>query len=241
MTLFLFEDNQNDIECLKSALPNNYNLIFAGNIQEGKKIIGSTSFDVAIIDIFINNKPEGISLAQTINNLIPKKPVIFLTSSLDRTVFELAKYTEPSSYLIKPFNPIELQYAIELAFEEFFSQPAAFSIKNAVTLQDYIFIKFNKTISKVNIQELIYVKAEANYCNLFTKDKKYLIKVSLQKLLHNTLQSLFIQVHRNYVVNINMIKHIYLQDNLLVMINNEKIVLSHRFKSRFLKTVNLYQ
>ncbi|GAA3618066.1 LytR/AlgR family response regulator transcription factor [Flavivirga jejuensis] len=241
MNIFLFEDDQEDVERLKTTLHVNYNLIIANTIEDGIEMINNVSFDIAILDIFIDGKPKGINLANTINTLSPKKPIIFLTSSLDRTVFECAKYTEPSSYLIKPFNPLELQYAIELAFEEFTQQPAAFATTNGVILQDYIFVKSDKIISKVNIKDIIYVETGANYCDLVTTDQKYLVKISLQKLLDETLKPLFIQVHRNYGVNIDMIKHIYLQDNLIIMENGKKITLSHRFKSQILKTMNLFK
>ncbi|MDD7886900.1 LytTR family DNA-binding domain-containing protein [Flavivirga sp. 57AJ16] len=241
MNIFLFEDNQEDIDRLKTTICGNYDLIVANTIEDSLEMINNVSFDIAILDIFIDGMPKGINLANSINALIPKKPIIFLTSSMDRTVFECAKYTEPSSYLIKPFNPLELQYAIELAFEEFTRQPAAFATTNGVILQDYIFVKSDKIISKVNIKEVIYVETDANYCNLVTADQKYLIKVSLQKLLDQTLKPLFIQVHRSYVVNIDMIEHIYLQDNLVIMENGEKITLSHRFKSQILKTMNLFK
>lgn len=241
MHIFLFEDNPEDIKRLEAALSQNYNLTIANTRQDGIKIINEVSFDIAILDIFINDAPEGIDLANIINKLATKKPIVFLTSSLDRTVFELAKYAEPNSYLIKPFNPVELQYAIELAFEEFTQKPAAFSTTNGVALQDSVFVKSNKIISKVNIQDIIYIDTEASYCSLITESQKYLIRISLQKLLETTLKSSFIQVHRNYAVNVDMIKHIYLQDNLVVMENGERITLSHRFKSQFLKTMNLFK
>ncbi|WP_378185353.1 LytR/AlgR family response regulator transcription factor [Aquimarina sp. W85] len=241
MHIFLFEDNPEDIKRLKASISKNYELTIATTIEESIEIINKTNFDLAILDIFIDGKPKGINLANTINALAQKKPIIFLTSSLDKTVFECAKYAEPCSYLIKPFNPVELQYAIELAFEEFTQKPAAFSTTNGIALQNSIFVKSNKTISKVDIQDIIYVETEANYCSLITESEKYLIRISLQKLLENTLNPLFIQVHRNYGVNIDRVKHIYLQDNLVIMTNGEKITLSHRFKNKFLKTMTFFQ
>lgn len=241
MIVFLFEDNEEDLNHLRKSLSQNYELIVANSIEKSIEIIKNCYFDIAILDVFIEGKPKGIQLGNILNTLETKKPFIFLTSSLDRTIFDLAKFTKPNSYLIKPFNPIELQYAIELALEEFTNQPAAFTVNNGITLHNYIFVKSNKTISKVRIEDIIYVETESNYCSLITGDHNFLIKVSLQKLLEETLKSQFIRVHRNFAVNVDKIKNIYLKDNLVVMGNGEKIILSHRFKNQFIKSMNLFQ
>jgi FixJ family two-component response regulator len=52
------------------------------------------------------------------------KPFVFLTSSNDRQIF--AKLTRPFSFLMKPFNELEILYAIEMAVEKFHNQNDAF-------------------------------------------------------------------------------------------------------------------
>jgi FixJ family two-component response regulator len=53
---------------------------------------------------------------------------VFLTSSNDRQIFERAKLTRPFSFLMKPFNELEILYAIEMAVEKFHNQNDALAM-----------------------------------------------------------------------------------------------------------------
>ena len=81
--------------------------------QEALQLFYANKVDIVVIDIFLNGIPEGITFAETLNN-VPEsaRPFVFLTSSTDRSIFERAKLTKPYSFLLKPFNPLEVLYAL---------------------------------------------------------------------------------------------------------------------------------
>ncbi|MDX2046949.1 MAG: response regulator transcription factor [Chitinophagaceae bacterium] len=70
--------------------------------------------DFAILDINLESDTDGIQLAEHINrnNFIP---FVYLTSYSDKETIERAKKTNPSGFIVKPFNEKTLYATIEIA------------------------------------------------------------------------------------------------------------------------------
>jgi DNA-binding NarL/FixJ family response regulator len=70
--------------------------------------------DFAILDINLESDKTGIDVADYINrnNFIP---FIYLTSYSDKETIEKAKQTNPSGFIVKPFNEKTLYATIEIA------------------------------------------------------------------------------------------------------------------------------
>lgn len=70
--------------------------------------------DLAILDINLESERDGIEIAEYINqnNFIP---FIYLTSYSDKETIERAKKTNPSGFIVKPFNEKTLYATIEIA------------------------------------------------------------------------------------------------------------------------------
>lgn len=70
--------------------------------------------DFAILDINLESEKDGIDIAEYINlnNFIP---FIYLTSYSDKDTLERAKKTNPSGFIVKPFNEKTLYASIEIA------------------------------------------------------------------------------------------------------------------------------
>ena len=59
---------------------------------------------------------DGIDAAAQIRGQI-NVPVVFLTAYVDEATLERAKTTEPSGYLLKPFDDAELRAVVEFAIQ----------------------------------------------------------------------------------------------------------------------------
>jgi DNA-binding LytR/AlgR family response regulator len=46
-----------------------------------------------------------------------------------------------------------------------------------------MFIKKGKSLKKVLIEDIIYIEVEERYCNIITEKKKFVIMMSLTKML----------------------------------------------------------
>ncbi len=70
--------------------------------------------DMVLLDINLSGEMSGIEIAEKINTLY-NIPFIFITSYSDKQTLEKAKFTEPSGYIVKPFNEASLYSTLEIA------------------------------------------------------------------------------------------------------------------------------
>jgi two-component system, LytTR family, response regulator len=235
INVLVIEDNPLESDSLtKVLIRSGYNVIgIATTYNQALTMFYANVVDIVIIDVFLDGKPDGITFAETIN-IIPNasKPFVFLTCSKDRQIFERAKLTKPFSFLLKPFNELEILYAVEMAVEKFYAQPNVFSSQedNTVISKDYLFIKKKDSLKKIAIRDIVYIEVEERYCNVITEIEKFVIQISLTKIISLLDSSLFSRTHRNYIVNTNKIVEVLVSDNLIVLKGNHKITLSDKYK-----------
>lgn len=244
LRLLLLEDRDDEAsEVIEFLEENNYEVVRVKNSDDAEKELKNRFFDVLLLDIMIDGKPEGISLAHRLNRQNIKIPFLFLTSMSSKAVFEKAKLTNPFTYLLKPFNKLELLYSLELALEKFHQQSSSISLsdKNAIVSPSYLFIKKKRSVMKVDTATIIYVGVEEKYCSIITEGGNYLIKLSLSKVKELLDDSEFAQTHRSYLANKNKIEEIYFDDNLLMLKNNHKVPFSERFKNQFIKDNTIFR
>jgi len=243
INILIIEDTPEQSDALiKVLLENNYTVVgVARNFTDALKLFYTNTVDIIIIDVFLDGKPDGITFAESIN-IIPNasKPFVFLTSSQDRQIFERAKLTKPFSFLMKPFNELEILYAIEMAVEKFYEQTNVFLTEEQDTVisNDFLFIKKKNSLKKVALQDILYIEVEERYCNIITEKEKFVILISLTKISALLDPAKFIRTHRNTIVNSDKIEEIILADNLIILQGNHKINLSDTYKD-FIKKMNI--
>jgi two-component system LytT family response regulator len=243
INVLIIEDTPEQSDALRKVLlANKYNIVgVARNYTDALTLFYQNTVDIIVIDVFLDGKPEGITFAETIN-IVPNasKPFVFLTSSQDRQIFERAKLTKPFSFLMKPFNELEILYALEMAVEKFYEQTNVFLSEDQDTVisNDYMFIKKKNALKKVALQDILYIEVEDRYCNIITEKEKFVILISLTKISALLDKDKFIRTHRNYIVNTDKIEEIILADNLVILKGNHKINLSDTYKD-FIKKMNI--
>ena len=243
INVLIIEDTPEQGDALsKVLLANKYNIVgIARSYTEALKLFYEKTIDIIVIDVFLDGKPDGITFAETIN-IIPNasKPFVFLTSSQDRQIFERAKLTKPFSFLMKPFNELEILYALEMAVEKFYEQTNVFlsEDQNTVISNDYLFIKKKNALKKVALNDILYIEVEERYCNIITEKEKFIIMISLTKISDLLDKNKFTRTHRNTIVNTDKIEEIILADNLVILKGNHKINLSDTYKD-FIKKINI--
>ena len=93
-----------------------------------------------------------------------------------------------------------------------------------------MFIKKGKSLKKVLIADIVYIEVEERYCNIITAYEKFVILISLIKILELLDASKFCRTHRNYIVNSEKIVEIIPADNLVLLSGNHKAILSDKYK-----------
>lgn len=243
VSVLIIEDTPAESDALVKVLTeNNYTIAgVAQTFSDALSMFYQNAVDIVVIDVFLNGNPDGIAFAETIN-ITPAaaKPFVFLTSSNDRQIFERAKLTRPFSFLLKPFNELEILYALEIAIEKFYGQTDVFlsNDQDTVVSNDSLFIKKKNSLKKVLIDDIIYIEVEERYCNIITEHEKFVIMISLTKLSELLESSKFVRTHRNYIVNTSKIEEIMLNENLVILQGGHRVTLSDKHKD-FLRKFNI--
>ncbi|MFY9638220.1 MAG: response regulator [Methanobacterium sp.] len=101
---------------LKGRLENlGYNIVgISATGNDAIKKTGETHPDLVLMDIMLKGDMDGIDTAQKIRDLYDI-PVIYLTAYFDDEILNRAKITEPFGYILKPFEDMRIQSAVEMA------------------------------------------------------------------------------------------------------------------------------
>jgi len=199
----------NDIEFNLNKL--NFEVVGIASCKtETENFLLSSKVDLILMDIMLKNDESGIELAEFINSRF-SLPVIFLSAYTDLATVERAKYTNSYGYIVKPFKSIDLRIQITLAIykHEQFLLSSSLSNKFSIELEkNEIFVKSNNKLIKINKEDINYIEALKDYVLLFTVQKKYIIHTTMKDIEAKLGPSMFIRIHRSYIVNIKKIESI---------------------------------
>ena len=235
INVLIVEDTpeQSDL-VIKVLTENQYHIVgVACSHQEALNLFLANKVDILIIDVFLNGNPDGIVFAETLNALPGAvKPFVFLTSSVDRSIFERAKLTKPFSFLLKPFNPLEVIYALEMAIEKFYAQEEVFDSEEGDTVigNDYFFIKKKDVLKKVAVSDIVHIEVEERYCSIYSINDRFVVQISMAKIMDLLNPNIFIRTHRYFIVNLNFIEEIHTSYNFLLMTNTKHVPVGERYR-----------
>jgi DNA-binding LytR/AlgR family response regulator len=202
------------------------------NGHEALLAIKAIKPDLLLLDIHIEGDMNGIQLAERVGEEIP---TIFITSLREKDVFEKAKNTKPSAYIIKPFDNLMLQNAIELAVSRVAGESKETWVEKDLIVRDSFFIKEKNSLIKVPMNTIHYVQAEDKYCTIYTHDKKFTLRVSLQEIL-SKLPEYFIRSHRSIVIDATKIQRLDLENNE-VHLSNVTLPIGGTYKDSLLSRI----
>lgn len=159
--------------------------------------------DIILMDIQLKGGMNGIDAAKKIQEKTAI-PLIYLTANSDEASFQKAKETKPYAFISKPFNKLNLERTIELVAEKIKEEKIETEDSDSLieSLDDRIFIRNNGKLIKLMLDEILYIEADRNYCNIFTNSQNYLIVSPLNAFCQKIESRDFLRVHRSYVVNL---------------------------------------
>lgn len=198
--------------------------------------------DLVLMDIKIKGKMNGIEITKILQKNY-KIAIIFITSFDDRAIYEKAKDVIHYGYLIKPFNKITLESTIDLAIMALKDEDQYEIVEENETVQEYsednilkncVFIKRNNKLEKVEIQKIIFIQSEGNYCVISTEKKKYALKMSLIKVKKMLGATIFSRVNKRHIINMGLITSIDLSTNQ-ISIDDISFSIGRTYKDGLLK------
>ncbi len=178
---------------------------------------------IFICDLFIDRKPKGLQLIKTLN--LPEIPVIGITNSVDRQVFnELKPYVK--HYLIKPFHKLTLLSTLTVINEEL-----RHKLNKETSDNPLVFLRTMAGHKElVYLTDIVYIEASGNYITLTTTgNKTYVEKISLTRFMEDHTEQLLIRIHHKFAVNRLYIRKISSKEVQLT--TGRSLPVSYTFKS----------
>jgi DNA-binding LytR/AlgR family response regulator len=189
----------------------NFGYVICGIIPKGEealKILKTEKPDIVLMDINLKGNLDGIETAKLMH-AESSIPIIYLTANADDDHFSRAKATNPYAFISKPFKKLDLQRAIELAADRILQETSEMKVdQKKYILNDRIFVKQNDMMCKIIIADIEYLEADRNYCQVFTKDKTYLLVNTLKNMEEKLPSEFFQRIHRSYIVNVTQVNEI---------------------------------
>lgn len=180
---------------------------------EAIKTLEHQTFDLAMLDINLNGKDEGIEIGRLINTKY-KFPFIFLTAFSDKETVQAATTAYPSAYLIKPTNAATLFATIQTAINNFQKS----KIPNDATDElndDSFFVKVGTSISKFYWQDVVYIASGKNYISIQLNKPntapvaiRSTLQYAMSNLIPGAFKQSFLQISRTHCINITTIKEV---------------------------------
>lgn len=198
---------------------------------EAAEIISREKIDVIFTDI---NMPD-MNGMEFISTLSCPPLVVFTTAYSDYAVesYRLSAI----DYLLKPYGFTDFQRAANKALETYrlrseqtHRQPEEYA---SATTNKSIFIKVDYRYIRVNFSDILYIKGYGEYLQIYVSGTTSpLMTLSSFSSMNKHLPANFLQVHRSYVVNMNVVQSI--SKNRIIINSDTYIPVGDSYKDAFL-------
>ncbi|WP_158841131.1 LytR/AlgR family response regulator transcription factor [Polaribacter sp. L3A8] len=198
---------------------------------EAMKYLNSNDVDLIFLDIHMPTF-SGFDFMETLKS----PPKIVLTTSDKDFALQAFEYECVVDYLVKPIAKERFDKSLlKLAG----LKQAKNTIEIANTLNDnsdFIYVSVDRRLVKINIADIYFVEAKGDYISIKTASKNYIVHSTLKKIEDKLPSSLFLRIHRSFIINVSEIVDI--EDNS-VLIQKSVIPISRSNKSELMRRLNL--
>lgn len=201
------------------------------NAIQAIKYLNQQEVDLIFLDIHMPDF-TGFDFIQTLKN----PPQIILTTSDRNFAIEAFEYDCIADYLVKPVELDRFKRAVKKAESRINSQPAEAQKSEEDSTNEELYINIDRRLIKIDIPSIYLVEAKGDYIQIKTEDKNYTVHSTLKKIEDKLPASLFLKVHRSYIINVSKI--IDIEDNS-VLIKKDVIPVSRSNRPELMKRLNL--
>ncbi|TSE04569.1 LytR/AlgR family response regulator transcription factor [Aquimarina algiphila] len=159
------------------------------NPLEALQILKTTDIDVVFLDIQMPDL-KGTDFAK----MIPETTQIIFTTAY-------------SEYALEGFELNALDYLLKpITFERFLIAVNKIKRDSGDTIsQNTMTIKSGYDLYKLKYNDILYIESDSEYVIFYTAEKKIMSHLALKSLEATLPKSIFMRVHRSYIVNKNKV------------------------------------
>ncbi|NLR58675.1 response regulator transcription factor [Chitinophaga polysaccharea] len=191
---------------------------------EALQFLKQEKVDVVFLDIQMQEL-SGIELMQ----LAPAGLQIVIVSAYDEYAVE-GFDREAVDYLLKPVSFDRFARAVQRVLAKStpaISQPAG---------TDYIFVRTDKRIVRVDLKDILFVEALRNYVAIQTSRQKILTLQNLRSFEEILAPFRFFRVHKSYIISLDKIDSIERQR---IFTGPHSIPIGDAYLKQFLEVINM--
>jgi two-component system, LytTR family, response regulator len=180
--------------------------------------------------IFLDIQMPGLSGLE-FSRCIQKGPKVIFTTAFEQYAIEGFK-VEALDYLLKPVSYPEFLNAANKAKRWFKHIEKSFVPETRTS----IFVKTDYKLVQIELNSILYIEGLKDYVKIYQEDieKPILTLMSMKSLEENLPDTMFMRVHRSFIVNLDKIRTI--ERNRIVFGRNY-IPISENYKEKFQKFV----
>ncbi|WP_271855474.1 LytR/AlgR family response regulator transcription factor [Patiriisocius marinus] len=206
------------------------------NAIQAMKFLNKNTVDLIFLDIHMPDF-TGFDFIETLKN----PPKIVLTTSDKNFAIEAFEYDCIVDYLVKPITLPRFLKAVQKV--ENFSAPApsisqeSSSHKSSETsTEKEMYINIDRRLIKLEFAKIYLIEAKGDYILIKTDEKNFTVHSTLKKIEEKLPDSLFLKVHRSYIINIKKIIDI---EDSSVLIARDVVPISRSNRPELMKRLNL--
>ncbi|WP_299436840.1 LytTR family DNA-binding domain-containing protein [uncultured Aquimarina sp.] len=167
--------------------------------------------------IFLDIKLKDMTGFDILEGISTKAPIIIFVTAFDSYALKAFNFFA-FDYLLKPFNEDRFYVSVNKAIETFQRKDTSQLQKKVNDLIHHVSTTDKTTnigpIKKLPVplrnktifippNDILYITASNYYAEIYTENKKYLLRESLQNLLSILNPEHFIRIHRSTIINID--------------------------------------
>ncbi|WP_340200552.1 LytR/AlgR family response regulator transcription factor [Ascidiimonas sp. W6] len=202
------------------------------NAIQAMKFLNQHEVDLIFLDIHMPDF-TGFDFIQSLRN----PPRIILTTSDRNLAIDAFEYECIVDYLVKPLSLPRFLKSVQRAknFKPLKQEGGTQTEKEDNSAND-LYVNIDRRLIKINMPDIFFIEAKGDYINIRTEVKNYLVHSTMKKIEEKLPDSIFLKVHRSYIINLKKI--IDIEDNS-VLIEKSVIPVSRSSKPELIKRLNL--
>lgn len=234
----IIDDEPDSVQLMRLNIKNHFpQLEIVGTFNSSSKAlqqIAALQADLLFLDI----EMPVINGFDLLEKLVPVEfAVVFVTAYNDFAI--KAFRFNALDYLVKPVAIEELKEVVAKVAKRQHLHRDQLQVlqqqfkKGTITK---IAIPSQTGVTFIDLKDIVLVEAKSNYSDLVLIDKRrILISKTLKDIQPVLEQQQFLRVHRQYIINLNEVKHFNRNESLLTMTTNDVLPVSRLQKDRLIE------
>lgn len=220
-------------EMIKEYCPGIVLVGSAPDSNKGFELIKETDPDLVFLDI---EMPYGNAF-DLLDKVSPARFEVIFVTAFDNYAIKAIHYSA-LEYILKPVNIQELKKAVDKAILRLNEKKVNTKIisflddyRSQKTTQNRIGLPTNLGFRFEDVNNIMFIQAEGNFCYVFTKgQKKEFVSKSLKEFEDMLPESIFCRIHHSHIININFVKnyfkgrggHVEMEDGTVIEVSVRK-------------------